>query len=745
MKRPFAVIGITYLTAQAVAVLFGSTAAMAILFACLPAAVICFLISKKSRILFSVLLTAALACAAFLTFRFFFVAPSETLGGRSAFISGTVSRDPQSSEGRYYYTIRTESISLDDAPQKISLRLSSDVSLEAQYGDKIYAEVSFSTPNAKRLYSDRVRLYASGVTAACSAVNPDDCIITSGSGGILSPAISIKHAIIRNIDELYTDESGAMLKAMITSGNEYLSDAALHDLRDAGISHIISVSGLHMTLISAAVIWFLRKLHLHRKIVAVITAVVLWSYIAIAGFPLSAMRSGLMLSLLLLGRLLDRLPDSLNSLGFSVFVICLINPYSAADTGLLMSFLATLGLILCYPVMSGYIRRHVLPEKKGFLPGLVRKSADAAAIAAVAAVFTAPVTALVYRRIPLFSIIVNALLSYVFTLFLLIGLISVLLSFLGKVGMVCAYPFMAADWLLDKVIRAVAHAASSLPGSVLYAGDRAFLAVVAVSFLIGLWYVLYGRKKQRLKHSVLLTLMLCTAVVFCAYTCDRIFSHRRNITVISSGDGACVLVRDNSDTVMIGAGGSEYDIWKAYYEALDSSIDRVGALVIPEDTDEFSSGLDKTTSLFMPESILFGSTDREADAMPEGALCAFGGESTVTAGKITVTMRPDGNGILWTSAECDTMKALICPTGADCLDSPFISGEYDLLVCPCDIPANASAVNCRSAVICTGSNGALLSTQAKIRGIENVFSTDEDGTLLFYRSDGNLYMEALNR
>ena len=74
-------------------------------------------------------------------------------------------------------------------------------------------------------------------------------------------------------------------------------------------------------------------------------------FMAVTCFQASVCRSGVMCLVVLAGDLLSRRADSLNSLGIAVLLLGLENAYAAADIGLLLSFSATLGLILlCRPL-----------------------------------------------------------------------------------------------------------------------------------------------------------------------------------------------------------------------------------------------------------------------------------------------------------------------------------------------------------------------------------------------------------
>ena len=103
---------------------------------------------------------------------------------------------------------------------------------------------------------------------------------------------------------------------------------------------------------------------------------------ALAGFPASAVRAGIMSILYFLGLAVGRESDSLNSLGFALLVMTAGNPYAVNDVGLLLSACATLGLLLLGPRMEAAFVAP-LRERKDVFRFLARRLASAAAVSPV--------------------------------------------------------------------------------------------------------------------------------------------------------------------------------------------------------------------------------------------------------------------------------------------------------------------------------------------------------------------------
>ena len=157
-----------------------------------------------------------------------------------------------------------------------------------------------------------------------------------------------------------------------------ISEAIKEDFRTDGVSHLLAVSGLHMAAVCQLLLFFFRKiLHFPEKLCFLFSMVGIIAFMAITGFAPSVMRSGIMYLIYLAGLIVSRQADSLNSLGAAVFLMCLVNPYAAADIGLLLSFSATAALILFSGKTVRLLRTYLplqsgIPKEKGLRIHLLR-------------------------------------------------------------------------------------------------------------------------------------------------------------------------------------------------------------------------------------------------------------------------------------------------------------------------------------------------------------------------------------
>ncbi len=113
-------------------------------------------------------------------------------------------------------------------------------------------------------------------------------------------------------------------------------------IRVNGLAHVVSVSGMHIAFLMG----FLLLIFGNRRWAFVPALLVLLLFVALVGFPASAMRAYIMQAMLLLAYVRGRPNDTLTALAVALAVLLLFNPFAVADVGLQLSFAATLGIAL---------------------------------------------------------------------------------------------------------------------------------------------------------------------------------------------------------------------------------------------------------------------------------------------------------------------------------------------------------------------------------------------------------------
>jgi len=149
-------------------------------------------------------------------------------------------------------------------------------------------------------------------------------------------------------------EARQLARAVILGDREEFSDALNEAYQASGAVHVLAVSGLHVGLVAGMVMGLLG-LALRRRslfpLKAILATLLVWAYVALTGAADSAVRAGVLFSVLLLGRSLSRQAESLNLLAAAVFFLLLFRPWMIHHVGFQLSVFAVGGILYFQPFL----------------------------------------------------------------------------------------------------------------------------------------------------------------------------------------------------------------------------------------------------------------------------------------------------------------------------------------------------------------------------------------------------------
>lgn len=305
----------------------------------------------------------------------------------------------------------------------------------------------------------------------------------------------IRDTINRKIDAVMPSDTAGIAKALVTGSSKSVPFNIVENYRDAGIAHILSVSGLHMSLLAGLIFIVVRTLlalipsvslyHDTKKIAALISLAVCFCYLQISGASYPAQRAFIMLAFALTAILFNRRALSVVSLAWAAFFILFLFPESLCSAGFQMSFSAVLALICAYEAGIGkYIK--LLEKKEGFAFYLLSCVAAVALTTLIASTATAPFTVYHFKRLPVYSLIGN-LLSSTLTGFIIMPSLTagtLLMAFGAE------KPFLVLASFGISLINKSAEFTSNLPDAVYQFPPMPFYGLMLAVFS-GLWICLW--------------------------------------------------------------------------------------------------------------------------------------------------------------------------------------------------------------------------------------------------------------
>lgn len=315
----------------------------------------------------------------------------------------------------------------------------------------------------------------------------------------------------RNTARLYWkvlgEEDGSLAAAMALGGKKEIPQEVKTLYQNASISHLLAISGLHITLIGMGVFRGLRRLKVPLWPAAVLSASFLTAYAAMTGMSVSTRRALIMFLFVLAGQLAGRTSDPITSLTAAAAVILLFSPQALFDAGFQLSFGAVASAALLPPVFleEGLYPPTVL-KRHAFLRRLKRNFLSGFGIT----LGTLPLVLWHFYKWNPWSVAANLIVIP------LMGILLPLLLLLALVGLPAPWapqlvPVLKLLFWPVRVIfflyRQTCALAVRLPGSSLHTGEPAVWQVVL--FLLGLlllvWKARTVRPVLRLGLALLLT------------------------------------------------------------------------------------------------------------------------------------------------------------------------------------------------------------------------------------------------
>ena len=178
---------------------------------------------------------------------------------------------------------------------------------------------------------------------------------------------------------------------------------------DAGISHILSISGLHISMVLYILFLALSffSIDFYKRIL-ISTAITVTIYPAITLFSVSIIRASIMAFCLLISYVFDKNRNSVNSLFLAALIILIIEPNSIREISFQFSFLATLGIILYYPIFDFYVLNKITKNINNyFIKNLIKKLIAFLFINLIALISILPLSVHHFSILNLTSIISN--------------------------------------------------------------------------------------------------------------------------------------------------------------------------------------------------------------------------------------------------------------------------------------------------------------------------------------------------
>ncbi len=213
-------------------------------------------------------------------------------------------------------------------------------------------------------------------------------------------------AMSAEIQRLLPRDVGAVVASVCLGTDEALSSAAYTAFRRCGVTHLFSVSGLHLSILTQALMVVWKTLRLPRGVRGWVQVAVIGGFVLLMGGTASVVRAGVMCALVAMGESVRRQADARNSLGLGLLLLLGNDAFAVYDVGLLLSFTATCGILFLVPPLQERLLRVPLPN---VLKPIWTPLSAALAVTVAANVATLPVMVWFFGEVSVIGLLVNVM------------------------------------------------------------------------------------------------------------------------------------------------------------------------------------------------------------------------------------------------------------------------------------------------------------------------------------------------
>ena len=356
-------------------------------------------------------------------------------------------------------------------------------------------------------------------------------LVRGESSPFAKELFTLKQSVGNRIDALFPEETAGFLKSLFLGERSgiTLSEKSLY--QSAGISHILAISGLHLSLLGGFFYRLLRKIKLSSLLSSLITSFFLFSYFLFTGSSHSAFRALFMLFLRFAAIQLGKGKDLLSQLSFALLFLLWLNPLSLYSIGMQCSFFTLFVFFLLEErpgktvrkkkekALSKICKKHALGFSKHpslllkfpaylskLIPCLLSTLPHRLQGSFLFYLALLPLFSLTQFSFPLYAPLLNLLLLPLLPFFFLLGAVSIFLSYLPEQDFLLLRLFSFSSRFLLNLLFQIFHLfmekSLALPFSQILLGKMQALSVM---FYFLLLYLLFFFPKAK-SLSLLLSL-----------------------------------------------------------------------------------------------------------------------------------------------------------------------------------------------------------------------------------------------
>ncbi len=446
---------------------------------------------------------------------------AEQYSGRYATISGRAVDVSYTKNDSQQIIVRADSISaLGKTENKnFSLCLYTDKEKSFSVGDKLQFSDIFAPFGKSSSHSFDSETYFNTKNISASFSLPSEYISSSPGNLLFADKLKLfSQSSAQKVRHLIGGDAGEVAAAIMLGDKSGFTDDLTDIFTKSGISHIVAVSGMHLSILIGFFFFLAGKTRLHYKIRNIFGIIIVLLYMTLTGFSPSVTRAGIMAICLLLAAVVGRKEDAPTSFFLSAAIILAINPYTILSAGFLLSYTSLAGIL---------IFAKPLEEKLLFLPKFLRATTAATLSATIS---TLPVLAYIFNSVSIVSVITNIMVVPLVSTIFIFVIISAFVPFGSFIAFI--------PGILIKFVLFCARLISAIPFSSVNVKSPGVLWLVCYGIMVILIYRFITGRKSGKPGIIALSFVICTCAVSLSLSALKC-----SVTFFDIGQGDSALIR----------------------------------------------------------------------------------------------------------------------------------------------------------------------------------------------------------
>ena len=499
-----------------------------------------FLKTKKRNLFLGAFLLFAVALALLSSYLFFHVRYQnwQERIGEECVVEGVILE--RETGKPYQSTLIAEVHKINGKPCLADVRLQFPYASSLQVGDRFHLSGIGAPFETKYMENEERNSIKDGILLCITSEDMQNCeLMESGKFSLRATLSRWNFAASYHLEQIIGGEAGKLASALLLGTRDHLSgDTSLH-FRRAGVSHLLALSGLHVSILIAALEFLLRAISCPKRVRAITVFVIAFGYLFFTGASPSIARAVLMLGVLTLGYYWNTDYDPLTSVCTVLSLLLLISPNAVLDMGLWLSFVAAASILIFLPAYDSV--QEFLYAKLTISPKLIK--AICGAITAVVVGLAANLAllylqAVFFGEVSLGSVPATLALSIPTTLLLVLSVITFLIP---PIGIVTAF--------VGDIMLAVTKWFSNIEDILIPLNDT-LSQICALAVLLTLVFIAVAKLK-RVQRWCFVPLVLSFITILTSLCVTYLPNRGTSFSFVHAGGGDLILFTNKDKSVMV--------------------------------------------------------------------------------------------------------------------------------------------------------------------------------------------------